>query len=360
MTKNLAYLAGKNAYRIIKEEGLQADSVKIIAGAAGGPKWLVLNRLDRYLFSGFFANRSKPLHLIGSSIGAWRFSALCQKDPLEAQQRFEEAYIHQHYTSKPSPAEISEESRKILDHFISESGIQQILNHAIYRLAFLAVRCKWPSSSDSKLLLGGGLLLAALSNIIKRSNLKLQFERVLFHGENSSVPYQFDQTLKTRRVPLSVENYKSALISSGSIPLVMEGVQQIPGAPQGTYRDGGLIDYHMDLPYRVEEDEIVLFPHFSDRIVPGWLDKQLKWRKPGRENMNNVLLVAPSKSYTNQLPNQKIPDRNDFWLYKGRDEDRFNDWKTVVNKGELLATEFENDVASGQIKQLVQPLEDVV
>ena len=51
MIENLVFLAGRKAYTIIKEKGLHPEMVKVIAGAAGGPKWLVLNHLDRYIFS---------------------------------------------------------------------------------------------------------------------------------------------------------------------------------------------------------------------------------------------------------------------------------------------------------------------
>ncbi len=33
------------------------------------------------------------------------------------------------------------------------------------------------------------------------------------------------------------------LIASASIPGVMAAIRDIPDAPQGSYRDGGLIDY---------------------------------------------------------------------------------------------------------------------
>ena len=41
-------------------------------------------------------------------------------------------------------------------------------------------------------------------------------------------------------------------------------------------QDGGIIDYHLHLPYHRAQG-LVLYPHFIDRIVPGWLDKALPW-----------------------------------------------------------------------------------
>jgi len=135
----------------------------------------------------------------------------------------------------------------------------------------------------------------------------------------------------------------------------MEGIKDIQGAPTGIYRDGGIIDYHLDIPFDVEENDIVLYPHFTNRVIPGWLDKALKWRTPDPEHMKNVLMISPSEDYITSLPNRKIPDRNDFWLYKNRDKDRIRDWKTVVKKGQVLADEFAELVLSGKIKEVVTP-----
>lgn len=36
-------------------------------------------------------------------------------------------------------------------------------------------------------------------------------------------------------------------MASGSIAVVMEGVRNIGGVPEGIYRDGGVTDYHFDI-----------------------------------------------------------------------------------------------------------------
>ncbi len=356
MSNNLVFLAGKNAYSLVKDNGLKPDMVKVIAGAAGGPKWLVLNRLDHLLFSSWLKNRLEPLFLIGSSIGAWRFTAMCQNDPIEAQKRFEFSYINQRYKSIPVTGEVSGESKKIIDSYLDDEGIEEIFNHPFLRINFLATRCKGLTASNNKWLLGLGLSSSVLLNLVNRNLLRLQFERTLFHHPESLPPFLQTSDFPINRIELNKANYKQALLSSGSIPFLMEGVQQIEGVPDGTYRDGGLIDYHLDIPYLLDDNSIVLYPHFTSRIVPGWLDKSLKWRKPTADFLKNVLLVAPSESYIRQLPNQKIPDRNDFRLYMGRDNDRIRDWNTVVKKGERLAEEFTASVASGAIKKQIKPL----
>ncbi len=48
--RSLALLAGPDAMAILRERGLRAEDVDVVPGASGGPKWLVLEGLDRFLF----------------------------------------------------------------------------------------------------------------------------------------------------------------------------------------------------------------------------------------------------------------------------------------------------------------------
>jgi hypothetical protein len=131
----------------------------------------------------------------------------------------------------------------------------------------------------------------------------------------------------------------------------------IDGAPSGVYRDGGVIDYHLDIPFLNDNRSIVLYPHFTDRIVPGWLDKKLPWRKPNMEHMDNVLLLTPSRNFLDRLPHKKIPDRNDFYKFKGRDAERIAYWNTAVDSGKKMTDEFMGCVANGRIKDHIQQIE---
>ncbi|MDH3847031.1 MAG: patatin-like phospholipase family protein, partial [Gammaproteobacteria bacterium] len=72
-----------------------------MAGASGGAKWLVLSKLDRVVVDTLVPGLRGPVHLIGSSIGAWRFACYAQRRPLEAIERFEEAYLGQSYSEDP-------------------------------------------------------------------------------------------------------------------------------------------------------------------------------------------------------------------------------------------------------------------
>ena len=74
----------------IRRHGFDISSVGTIAGASGGAKWLVLSQLDRAILGSVVPKLSGPVHLIGSSIGSWRFACYAQADPLAAIERFEQ------------------------------------------------------------------------------------------------------------------------------------------------------------------------------------------------------------------------------------------------------------------------------
>jgi hypothetical protein len=55
----------------------------VVPAAAGGPKGLVLNALDRFVFGHWLPGRSaegQSVHLIGASIGAWCTTVACLPD----------------------------------------------------------------------------------------------------------------------------------------------------------------------------------------------------------------------------------------------------------------------------------------
>jgi hypothetical protein len=353
---NTLFKAGPRAYKTIKEHGLTPDMISVMAGAAGGPKWLVLSKFDRMLSKYLFTGRDTPLLMIGSSIGAWRFAALSRKDPLAAVDKFEEAYISQHYSPKPGIEEVTRESFRVMDSFLEYEGIDEALESNRSHLSMIAVKSRGAAATDARFPLGASMACAALCNAVSRHGMKLFFSRTLFHDSRLTPPLISGTGYKTRHVPLDRENFRSALMASGSIPMVMEGVTGISGAPEGTYRDGGLIDYHLDLPFPGDDGSIVLFPHFADRIIPGWFDKPLKWRKPRPANMDRVLLVAPSPEFVKKLPLGKIPDRNDFYLFNGRDQERKKYWRAVVQECERLADDFFEAATTGRIRSLVEPL----
>jgi hypothetical protein len=356
MSSSIEIFAGKKALPLIMDRGLEPDMVEVMAGAAGGPKWLILYHLDRLIFSSWIIRRTRPLFLIGSSIGAWRFAALSQKDPLNSLQKFKDAYIHQVYSKKPPHGEVTREIIRIMNTFLNDSGINEILNHPYLRLNFMAVFCKSLVSRDHHIILGPAIIVSAFLNLIDRRLLKWFYKRTLFYHSKSIPPFIKMNHFPLLKAPLDQNNIRDALLATGSIPIVMSGVKNISGAPPGVYRDGGIIDYHLDIDFINRKDKIVLYPHFMDRIIPGWFDKRLPHRKPDPNRMASVLMISPSKDFVSKLPFGKISDRHDFFLFKGKDKERIAYWKKVIIMGKQLAEDFHDILESGRIRHMVQPL----
>lgn len=350
-SENLVCYAGTTAYHWVKAHGLSPNDVKAMTGAAGGPKWLTLGHLDRVIFSSWFKDRTAPLFLIGSSSGAWRFAAAAHLDPVAAIDRFQEAYIHQYYKTKPSPTRVHQEGLRIQKQLLGKTGVREILSHPYIRLNIMTVRCKGLVSNDNLAIQTLGMLGAIVLNTIHRNALKIMFERALFYDPRNVPPFLYHQHSGVQKIPLTEDNFEPALLASGSIPLMMTGIRNIPGAIPGTYRDGGIIDYHMDIPIHLT-DGIVLFPHYTNRIIPGWLDKKIFWRHP--HHIDRTLMIAPSPDFLKKLPYGKIPDRDDFKRFHGKDSERVAYWYKAVELSKLLAEEFMNIVESGKIKERVK------
>ncbi len=324
-----------------------------MAGASGGAKWLVLSKLDRVVADTLMPQLRGPVYLVGSSIGAWRFACYAQRKPLEAIARFEAAYLDQTYSDDPDREEITAKSREILDTVLGDSGIAEILSHPVFRTNVMTVRSRHVTASERPAVLVPGLLAAAALNAVSRRSLGAFFDRVLFYDARDLPPFFDVRGFPISRVALTDTNLADAIVASGSIPMVLSGVRDIAGAPRGIYRDGGVIDYHLDLPLSAPE-RLTLYLHFIDRIVPGWFDKKLAWRRPAASNVDRTILVSPSRAFVSRLPHGKIPDRRDFVNFE-RDE-RVRAWRTVVDMCDELADEFREVLEKDQLAARLEPL----
>ena len=111
-----------------------------------------------------------------------------------------------------------------------------------------------------------------LLNKANRGLLSHQYQRVLFHHPKSQLTINDSYSFNTVHQPLTATNLSDALLASGSIPLVMEGIKNIEGCAPGMYRDGGIIDYHFDITLEPNEG-LILYPHFNAAPKAGWFDK---------------------------------------------------------------------------------------
>jgi hypothetical protein len=354
-SSSLAMRAGPQALALIRERGLRFEDIDVVPGASGGAKWLVLAGLDRYLFGELLqptadAPRTRPLHLIGSSIGSWRMACYAQQDPLAALARGHHAYIYeQNYSAKPTTREITAVLERALDRLLGEDGVGEILAHPFARLHVITAQGRgWAAREGRRLL--AAIMLAAAGNAVSRRSLSLQLGRYIFHSSGDRSPFAGLADLPTTHVALDRANLRAALMASGSIPLLVEGVR-IPGTP-GVHWDGGVLDYHLDLDYGTG-DGLVLYPHFYPHVIPGWFDKRLPWRRARGGNFARALLIAPSASFVASLPGGAIPDRRDF--YALRDDERTRRWQHVADESTRMGDELRALVASGRFAEHVHP-----
>jgi hypothetical protein len=358
---SLSFHAGPRALARLRSHGLRAADIGVIPAAAGGPKGLIFQALDQYLFGDWLAQAPRERTLIGSSIGAWRMAAACQADPVAAFARLGDLYCGQRYSARPSQQEIDAVCQQLLGDFIGGRE-DEILNHPHYRLNMLTVRglgaLAAPAGRRAEM---QGFAAAALRNLASRERLAGILERVVVGDARDGAAWlreRFDG-FTTHFAALSGENLASALLASGSLPLVMQPVRALAGAPPGHYWDGGIIDYNLALPYSRKEGDLVLYPHFSEHIVPGWLDKSMPWRRaargPRRGWLDNVIIVAPTQAFLRSLPRAKLPDRKDFTHY-GLDHDaRISNWQHAIGEGQRLRDEFAAFVARPDPSR-VQPI----
>ncbi|MBA1147612.1 patatin-like phospholipase family protein [Ectothiorhodospiraceae bacterium WFHF3C12] len=347
----LDVFAGREALRRIRDSGLRPEDVDIVTGASGGPKWFVLYGLDRVLWSEWFAHRRRPLSLIGSSSGSWRFAAACQNDPLAALERFEAAYREQRFPHNPPAELVTETARRTMDAMLGSHGVREILGQPGRRLAIVVNRLRGLPAQAPRGRHYRRLALGAVLNLARRDWLGRVVERLVFHVGDAD-PLAFSDRLPTRYVPLTEENLRPALLASGSIPRVMAPVLDIPGAGPGVYYDGGITDYHFAEPFP-GSDGLALMPHFYPYAVPGWFDKLAPWRRRGR-GLDRTVLLAPSEAFLQRLPQGKIPDRNDFLRLPDAERARY--WKTAVDESRRLGDALSELVAGGRLSRVARPL----
>ncbi|MDY7540117.1 patatin-like phospholipase family protein [Undibacterium sp. RTI2.1] len=363
MTSPIQIRAGKFALEHIRQHGLQARDIAVIPAAAGGPKGLILQALDQWLFGEWLPSAPRERTLIGASIGAWRMAAASHADPVAAFQRLGDLYCEQRYPEKPSAQYVTDVCVELLQNFIGGYE-QEIVHQPLHRLHLLAVRGRgFLSAPQSSGKAKAGFVAATFSNLASRSKLANHMDRMVIGDMRDPLFWlkaKFD-AFDTHFSSLTADNLASALLASGTLPLIMEPVRHIPHAPTGTYWDGGIIDYHLALPYSRlsgnKEGGLVLYPHFTDHIVPGWLDKSLPWRRASigknRHWLDNVIMVSPSPGFLQTLPRGKVLDRKDFFFYGTNHDLRIHHWKTAMGEGARLRDAFADFIQRPDVSQVL-------
>jgi Patatin-like phospholipase len=338
--------AGPKALAHIREHGLRPEHVGVIPAAAGGPKGLILGPLDRFIFGQWLPQSHQPVHLVGASIGAWRMATACLNDPVAAFERLEHDYIAQHYELPPgqnkvTAEQVSREFGRNLQAFYG-GRIGEVLKHPRWRLHLVTSHGRHILRREHPLGTPLGYAGAYLSNALARPALGAWLERVVFSSQG---PLPFGtHDFRTRQHLLTEANFMPAVQASCSIPFVMQAVHDIPGAEPGAYWDGGITDYHLHLDWQTPVDRpegrLVLYPHFQRQVVPGWLDKALRWRHGPSPFLDHAVVLAPNPEWVQRLPNAKLPDRKDFASYGQDLQARVKVWKGAASAAQQLADEW--------------------
>lgn len=360
--RSLQIHAGPRALLHLRERGLSPSDIKVVAGAAGGPKGLVLLPLDAFLFGHWLTKGAHRVDLVGASIGAWRMAAACMPDPVAALRRLGHDYIHERYGAvegrMPGAEEVSRQFRGTLRAHFPHEVIPQLLSHPQRRLHVIASRGRGLLGRAGRLRMPLGFAAAVGLNALNRRLLNLQLQRVWFTPEAQVPAWLQDQQpdLPTVAAPLNTENFEQALLASCSIPFWLQPVVDIPHAPPGPYWDGGLTDYHVHLPYKgLGRDGLALVPHFQPHLVPGWLDKPWRHRHQATAFLDNAIVLSPTPQWLASLPGGKIPDRSDFKRHLHDPQERERLWSAALSASEQLADEWADCVSRPSIQALPLP-----
>jgi hypothetical protein len=287
------------------------------------------------------------LQLVGSSAGAFRAACFAQKDPVKAISTLAKEYSESDFSQDDSPRALTAKAEQMLEHIFSEDGVESILHNPIMKAHFIATKAKFCVSSENKLVQGLGLTGSYLLNKIDRKLLNIQYQRVVFRPEDSILTIQDKSNIDSLYVNFEEQNVRAALLASGAIPVIMEGIPNIPGAPDGMYRDGGIVDYHFDVSFN--KSGLILYPHFNAAPKAGWFDKNSS-RTAHKENYDRTMMLVPSDEFVAQLPYGKIPDRNDF---KNFDKHaRLTYWRKVFAETERLAEQFDRFIQKQDLSML--------
>ena len=342
MKSALRIHAGPRARAHLREHGLRAADVRAMPGAAGGPKGLVLNHLDRFIFGDWLAGSTQSLHLLGASIGAWRMACACLPDPAGALAELAEDYVTQRYDHAPGRAPTARHVSEVFGRKIEERlgrRAAEVLSHPTRHLHVFTSHGRGLLARQGRLRTPMGYLGAFASNALSRRALGAWIERTVFSDAREAMPLGLSD-FRTRRATLTASNLAPALLASCSIPFWLDAVHDIPGALPGAYWDGGITDYHLHLNYSSMAEGLVLYPHFQPQIVPGWLDKPWRRRHRASAALDNVIVLSPEPEWIHRLPGAKLPDRNDVKIFGDDEAARSRAWRRALAESERLAQDF--------------------
>jgi len=359
----LRYRAGPRALQRVRREGLRPGDVRGVVGPASGPKWLVLPGIDRALLDSGLLDPglagSGRILLAGASAGAWRMLTFACRDPRRAHRRLLDGYVGQVFERGVSPATVSAAYRRLLEEVVDDPGA--VLEHPLFDLGIHTARLR---RGRSRRALVASLVATAAANLGTARATGWFFERVFFHTAPERFAPASGGGFDGRVVRLDRRNLLPAALATGTVPIYLERVVDPPGAPPGSYVDGGLTDYHLRQDYFGDGDDrndeaggVVLFPHYTATIHPRWFDGRGPSRPPSPAALADVLQIHPAPAFFARLPDGQLPDREDFKRFVDDPDARIRRWRRVVAEAEALGAELLADLESGRLAERIEPLD---
>lgn len=354
MTTSLLKLqAGPKALKHFQDNGLNMADFGYMLAASGGPKWLVLSGLDKYI-CGQHRQAMHGIHGVGTSAGAFRLACYARDDASQAINEFAQQYIGTTY-SCPHPRQAErDDSVKLILNAIVIGKEEEILTSQYMRPHWITSQCHGLGSLSGSLPQLANLIVSIATNRLGRKHLKHLYSRACFGPANSQLSIHDPYNLPTHYHQLTADNLYDSLLASGTIPLFSPLRQNIAGAA-GSHLDGGMVDYHFDLQLQAPDSidrPLVLYPHFTDKPRAGWFDKKLQ-RPPTASSYEKVLLLTPNEKFLSRLKNGRIPERDDFRIYD--DHTRQKEWRHATDLSQILADEL-HEVIETQDLSRIRPL----
>ena len=306
----LEFHAGHRVRAHVARHGFRLADFPTVLGAAGGPKWLLLHGLDRVLAPRIrraAREAGRPVDLIGSSIGAWRFAAWLHDDPVAALDRLLATYtrpdLFEPGSGRAGVPDFDRLFRTYLEDLLGDDGAAQVLACDEARLHMITAF--FPGS-----MLPDPLRLATawLRNLAGRRAFRAGAPRRLVCSTAALPPALATWPDRTRI--LDAARLVPALMATAAVPGMIRPVTGLdPEEDDGQSIDGGIVDYHFEGP--PPGAGFTLYPHFYPTLTPGWFDKPFSSRRRRGEDSDDLLLITPTPGFIASLPGAKIPDRKD-------------------------------------------------
>ena len=96
----------------------------------------------------------------------------------------------------------------------------------------------------------------------------------------------------------------------------------------------------------------MLYPHFQKAVVPGWLDKGLKWRHGATPFLDNMVVLAPDPDWVKTLPQRQAARPHRLHPLRARPAGQGAAWGTAVAASRQLADEFAAWLEKPDVAQL--------